>query len=108
MDNRIERLLETFQVNGWTLNGQADVVSDWWFTEILHLTSRWRPVNTNLYLILMTDPQEIKEKLVWCIRVSSIIPKDKDFSYIDQVTLNDIKKIDLGEFVQSINRIVLI
>ncbi|GAB2833050.1 hypothetical protein GCM10027043_38740 [Ferruginibacter profundus] len=107
MDTRVERLLEVFQSNGWTFIGSAEVVSDWWFTDVLHLTSKWRPVNTNLYLTLLTDPQDIKEKIVWCVSVSSVIPNDRHCSYIGQVTLNDIKKIDLNEFVQKINKIAL-
>lgn len=107
MDTRVKRLLEAFQSNGWTLNGSADVVSDWWFTDILHLTSKWRPVNTNLYLTLLTDPQEINHKIVWCVSISYIIPGDRNFSYIDQVKLNDIKRADVNEFVKKINKIVL-
>jgi len=107
VDTRVEKLLEAFKSNGWTFVGSADISSDWWFSDVLHLTSTWRPVNTNLYLTLLTDPQDIKEKIVWCISVSSVIPNDRHFSYIDQVTLNDIKRIDLDEFVKKVNKIVL-
>jgi len=108
VDSRVEKVLEAFQSNGWTCVGSVDMPSDWWFSDVLHLTSSWRPENTNLYLTLLTDPQNIKEKKVWCISVSSVIPTDRLFSYIAEVTLNDIKKIDLDEFVQKVNKIVLI
>jgi hypothetical protein len=107
MDSRVEKLLKAFQSNGWTFVGSADISSDSWFSDILHLTSTWRPVNTNLYLTLLTDPQITKEKIVWCISVSSIKPNDRHFPYIDQVTLNDIKKIDLDEFVKKVNKNIL-
>ena len=107
MDTRIEKLLEAFQSNGWTFAGSAEISSDWWFSDILQLTSTWRPVDTNLYLTLLTDPQDIEEKIVWCIGVSSVIPNDRHSIYIDQVTLNDLKRIDLDEFVKNINKTVL-
>jgi hypothetical protein len=107
VDARIEKLLESFQSNGWTFVGSADISSDWWFSDVLHLTATWRPVNTNLYLTLLTDPQNIKEKIVWCISVSSVIPNDRHFPYIDQVTLNDIKRTDLNEFVKKVNKTIL-
>ena len=107
MDSRIEKLLEAFQSNGWTFVGSADISSDWWFSDVLHLTSTWRPVNTNIYLTLLTDPQIINEKIVWCISASSVKPNARHFPYVDQVTLNDIKKIDLNEFVKKVNKIVL-
>jgi hypothetical protein len=107
MDSRVEKLLKAFQSNGWTFIGSADQSSDWWFSDILHLTSTWRPINTNLYLTLLTDPQNIKEKIVWNIGVSSVKPNDRYFLYIDQVTLNDINKIDLDDFVKKLNKTVL-
>jgi hypothetical protein len=107
VDTRVKKLLEAFQSNGWTFVGSTDISSDWWFSEVLHFTSTWRPIDTNLYLTLLTDPQEIKEKIVWCIGVSSVIPNDRHFSYIDQITLNDFKRIDLLSFVDNINKIML-
>lgn len=107
MDTRVEKLLAAFQSNGWTFVGSADISSDWWFSDVLHLTSTWRPVNTNLYLTLLTDPQDIKEKIVWCVRASSVIPNDRHSSYIGQVTLNDFKRIDIEEFVKKVNKILL-
>jgi hypothetical protein len=107
VDSRIEKLLKAFQSNGWTFVGLADTSSDWWFSDILHLTSTWRPVNSNLYLILLTDPQNIKEQIVWGVSVSSVKPNDRHFPYIGQVTLNDINKINLHEFVKKVNKTLL-
>jgi hypothetical protein len=107
VDSRIEKLIKAFQSNGWTFVGSTDTSSDWWFSDILHLTSTWRPINTDLYLTLLNDPQNIKEKIVWNIGVSAVKPNDRHFPYIDQVTLNDINKIDLDEFVKKVNKIVL-
>lgn len=107
MDIRIERLLKIFQINGWKLVGSVDTPSDWWFTDILRLTSTWRPVNTSIYLTLLVDPLIIERKIIWCIRVSSEKPIDRDFPFIDEITLNDINKVDLGKFVRNINIVTL-
>jgi hypothetical protein len=108
MDPRADKLLKAFYTNGWTFEGPADISSDWWFSEVLHLTSRWRPVNTNLYLTLLTDPQIIQEKIIYCIGVSAVIPNDRFFHFIEQITVNDVKKIDIDEFVKKINKVVLV
>jgi hypothetical protein len=108
MDNRIEQLLAAFQSNGWTFVGSADVSSDWWFSDILRLESTWRPIGTLLYLTLLTDPQILDEKIIWRIVISSKIPDNKRFNYIDQITLNDIKRTDLKRFVVSVNSKVLL
>ena len=107
MDNRVEQLLAAFQSNGWTFAGSADVSSDWWFSDILQLESIWRPIGTSLYLTLLTDPQVLNEKVTWCVGISSRIPDDKSFNYIDQITLNDIKRTDLKSFVGKVNKILL-
>jgi hypothetical protein len=108
MDPRVEKLIDTFQSNGWTYKGLVDVPNDWWFTDILHLVSTWRPVNTNLYLTLLTDPQITDKKEVWSIGISSILPDGENFNHLDQLTLNDIKRTDLKKFVDKINAVVLI
>ena len=108
MDNRIEQLLAAFQSNGWKLVGSADVSSDWWFSDILQLESTWRPIGTHLYLTLLTDPQILDEKIIWCIAISSKIPDNKWFKYVDQIALNDINRTDLKKFVVSINSKVLL
>jgi hypothetical protein len=108
MDNRIEQLLVAFQSNGWTFAGSADVSSDWWFSDILQLESNWRPIGTPLYLTLLTDPQISDEKIIWCIGISSKIPDDRSFNYIDQISLNDIKRTDLKIFVVGVNAKVLL
>jgi hypothetical protein len=107
MDNRIEQLLSTFQSNGWKFVGSADVSSDWWFSDILQLESTWRPIGTHLYLTLLTDPQILNEKIIWCIALSSKIPDNRNFNYIDQITLNYIKRTDLKRFVVSVNSKIL-
>jgi hypothetical protein len=108
MDNRIEQLLAVFQSNGWMFAGSADVSSDWWFSDILQLESTWRPIGTSLYLTLLTDPQVLDEKDIWCIGISSNIPDSRNFTYIDQIALNDIKRTDLKKFVVSVNAKVLL
>jgi hypothetical protein len=107
MDPRVEKLIEAFESKGWKYIGSTDTSSDWWFTEILQLTSTWRPVGTSIYLTLLTDPCYSKEKVVWCISISSIIPQGKPAMPIDSLTLNDIKRTDLPAFVDKINRAVL-
>ena len=108
MDNRIEQLLATFQSNGWAFAGSADVSSDWWFSDILQLESTWRPVGTLLYLTLLTDPQISDKKIIWCIAISSEIPDNRSYNYIDQIALNDIKRTDLKKIVVSVNSKVLL
>jgi hypothetical protein len=107
VDTRVEKLLAAFQRNGWLFVGLTDTPAEWWFSELFHLTSIWRPVNTNLYLALLNDPQNIKEKIIWSVSIAKIIPNDRHFSPIAQLTLNDIKRIDLDEFVKQVNKIVL-
>ena len=108
MDTRLYKLIDAFQTKGWTLKGSVDTTSDWWFSDILQLCSVWRPADTLIYLTLLTDPQILDEKIVWCIGISSSIPDSRHYKFIDQVTLNDIKRIDLSFFVDNINKIVLV
>lgn len=107
MDARVEKLIGAFQQTGWSLLGPADVQSDWWFLDMLQLKSQWSPVDTDLYLTLLTDPQVSDRKIAWCIGISSGIPDNRHFSFIGQVTLNDIKRTDLSSLVERINKIVL-
>ena len=107
MDNRIKQLLSAFQSNGWKFVGSADVSSDWWFSDILQLESTWHPIGTPLYLTLLTDPQILDEKIIWCISISSEIPDSKSFNYIDKIALNDIKRTDLKNFVGKVSKIIL-
>jgi hypothetical protein len=107
VETRIEKVVNVFEENGWTLAGSADVSSDWWFEDIIKLVSKWHPVGTCLYLTLLTDPQLTPKKEVWCIGVSATIPTVTHFTYIDQITLNDIKRTDLNIWVDKINKIVL-
>ena len=107
MDVRLEKLLNAFQANGWTLTGPVDT-SDWWFSDIFHFASNWRPVGTNIYLTSLTDPEFLDKKIVWCVGVSTEIPDNRSFTFIDQVSLNDLKKINLNDFVNRINKAVLV
>jgi hypothetical protein len=107
MDLRLEKLLNAFYANGWALIGPVDT-SDWWFSDILHLVSNRRPVGTNIYLTSLTDPEFLDKKIVWCVGVSTEIPDNRSFTFIDQVSLNDIKKINLNDFVKKINKAVLV
>jgi hypothetical protein len=108
MDTRLDKLIDVFETKGWTLNGSVDVSSDWWFSDILQLSSVWKPVDTVIYLTSLTDPQYLDKKIVWCIGISASIPDNRHYKFIDQVTLNDIKRIDLLSFVDNINKIVLV
>jgi hypothetical protein len=108
MDIRVKKLLDVFQQNGWEFVGSVDISSDWWFSEVLQLCSIWKPIGTQLYLTLLTDPQIHDKKIVWCIGISSMIPGSRHESFIDQLTLNDINRIDLSAFVGNINRYVLV
>ena len=107
MDSRIEKLINAFEKKGWTLKGSVDVSSDWWFEDIIKLISTWHPTGTNLYLTLLTDPQILDKKIVWCIAVSSTVPQNQSFIYLEQITLNDIKKTDLDVFVDRVNNVAL-
>jgi hypothetical protein len=107
MDPRIKKLIEAFESKGWKYIGPTDTSSDWWFTEILQLTSTWRPRGNLIYLTLLTDPMYSQEKVVWCISVSSTLPQGQPAKPIDALTLNDIKRTDLSTFVDKINQAVL-
>lgn len=67
LDTRVKKLIDIFLQKGWEFIGSADTQSDWWFSDILQLSSTWRPVGTQLYLTLLTDPQMLDKKLygVW-------------------------------------------
>ena len=107
MDSRIRKLISYFEQNGWKLKGVSDKQNDWWFESIILLTSGWRPTGTTLYLTLLTDPMYTDSKVVWAVNVSSSLPEEKDFRTIRQITMNDIKRTDLTEFVKEINSVVL-
>src|SRR5690242_19892455 len=105
MDERIRKLINAFESNGWAFNSPVDV-SDWWFTDILHLTSTWRPVNTDLYLTLLIDPEIREKKIIWAVGISASIPGDP-FDFMAKVTLNEISITSLEEMVSKVNRAVL-
>jgi hypothetical protein len=107
MDPRIEKLINTFQDRGWRMKGAADISSDWWFQDILELVSVWSPVGTYLYMTLLTDPQIADRKVVWCVSFSSTIPDNRNFTFIDGISLNDIKKENLLLLVEKVNNVVL-
>lgn len=104
---RLEKLVNAFESKGWKLVGSVDVPSEWWFQDIIQLTSTWRPIGTSVYLTLLTDPAVIDKKIIWSIAISISVPASRNSSYIDQVTLNDIKKTDLSSLIDKINHIVL-
>lgn len=106
MDDRIRKLIKVFESNGWVFKEPADL-SDWWFAEILQLSSAWRPVNTSLYLTLLTDPQIRDKKVVWAVGISASIPDNRGFDFIATVTLNEISKAPLEELVNKVNGVVL-
>ena len=108
MDPRLAKLINAFQQKGWALKGSVDISSDWWFSDILHLSSTWRPVGKDIYLTLLTDPQMLDRKVVWCIGISLNIPVNSQNNFIDQITLNDINRDDLSSFVDNINKIALV
>ena len=107
MDVRILKLIHSFEENGWTSKGSVDVQNDWWFEDILLLSSKWRPVGTKIYLTLLTDPQEIDKKTIWCVHISPVIPVNRWDKSTKQILINAILKTDLKDFVKSINDVVL-
>lgn len=107
MDARIEKIMKAFLENGWKMIGPVDISSDWWFDEIFLIESQWSPVGKKLYLTLLTDPMEIRRKEVWSVSVSSSLPENRHIKPIGQITLNDVKKIDLKSFVKLINDLIL-
>lgn len=107
MDSRVNKLIAEFEQTGWKCEGSVELKSDWWFEDILLFVSKWRPAGTALYLTLLTDPQIIKKKVVWAISISCSLPEQNDLKSIQQLSLNDIKKTNLSEFVKEINSIAL-
>jgi hypothetical protein len=107
MDDRVKKLSGYFIKNGWKLIGSVDVKQEWWFEDIILLESVCNPIGKQLYLTLNTDPIEIKRKIVWAISISTELPEEKNYKSISQITLNDIKKTDLDNFVKSINDLIL-
>ena len=107
MDTRIEKLIKRFENNGWKSIGSVDISQDWWFEDIIMLQSVRSPVGKKIYLTLLTDPIDIKKRIVWCVSISLSLPDQENLNWIKQITLNDIKRTDLEEFVKEINRIAL-
>ena len=108
MDIRIEKLIGSFENNGWKSMGSADIKPDWWFDDIIMLQSVWRPVGKQVFLTLLTDPGNIRKKIVWCISISTELPLDgNNNNHLKQITLNDIKRTDLEYFVKQINESLL-
>ena len=107
MDARILKLIESFENKGWQQAGSADIKQDWWFDDIIILSSIWKPVGKEIYLTLLTDPMEKDKKSVWAIAISAVMPIEKNFNWIKQVSLNEISKINLQEFVTEVNDKVL-
>ena len=107
MDARAEKLLSAFERNDWKISGSADISGDWWFQDIIQLTSLWRPIGVSIYLTLLIDPTITDSKEVWAIGVSSEIPGDRPRKFLDQITLKDIKRTDLETFVKRINETAL-
>ncbi|MEI9955145.1 MAG: hypothetical protein WDM90_02305 [Ferruginibacter sp.] len=107
MDSRVEKIVTSFINNGWKLIGSVDISTEWWFDDIFMIESVWNPVEKKLYLTLLVDSIEIKERKIWSVSVSTVLPKDKNDEQIGQIGLNEVKKMDLTNFVKSINDLIL-
>jgi len=107
MDARVEKIINSFLENGWKMIGSIDISSDWWFDDIILFESVWNPVGKKLYLTILTDPMELRRKEIWAVSVSSAMPNNKTSAPLGLVALNEVKKLDLKKFVQSINILVL-
>jgi hypothetical protein len=92
MDARLEFLINAFENNGWSNEGPVEVPGDWWFEDIILLISTWRPINTKLYVTLLTDPYYVNKKIVWEYAISTVLPTGRESIYIDHLPVNDIKK----------------
>jgi hypothetical protein len=92
MDQRVEKVVKAFANNGWNLAGSVDISQEWWFDDIILLESIRSPVGKKLYMTLLTDPMERKKKKVWAISLSTILPEQKNYESLSQITLNDVKK----------------
>lgn len=57
----------------------------WWFEDIIMLQSVWRPAGKQVYLTLLTDPGNIKEKIVWCVAISVSLPDQESSNWIKQI-----------------------
>lgn len=107
MDQRIEKVIEAFTSNGWKLVDSLDVSQEWWFSDIILLEFVWKPSGKILYLTLLTDPMEIKRKVVWAISLSFTMPEKINYEPLSQIALNDVKKTNLENFVKSFNELIL-
>lgn len=107
MDPRLSKLINAFENNGWVNEGTVDISNDWWFKDILQLRYSHSRLDKFIYLTLLTDPQFIREKKVWCIGISTTIPGNENFRYLKQVTLNDIKRTNLNLLAKEITRTLL-
>lgn len=107
MDARVERVVRSFENNGWRAMAAVDIKPDWWFDDIIMLQSVWRPVGKYIYLTLLTDAGNIKRKIVLDIGISTELQVERNSNWLKQISLNDIKRIDLEKVVQEINEIVL-
>ncbi len=106
MDQRVKKLIIEFENNGWKQSKSVDISTDWWFEDIFKLISIWRPIDKPIYLTLLTDPEVLNKKIVWSIGISSEIPDSRHFNFIEQISLNEIKKTNLKTLVERLNEIL--
>lgn len=106
MDTLVQKLIDAFQLKGWQCIAPADASSDWWFTDIFQLRSVRRPDDANIYLTLLSDPQLVEQKIIWCVGVSSNLVRGP-IKYLASLAVNDIKQTDLGAFVEKIDKAIL-
>jgi hypothetical protein len=93
--------------NGWKMIASVDIKPDWWFVDVILIESIWNPAGKKLYLTLLIDPMEVNKKEVWAVSVSTLLPENKNDSALGLITLNEVKKQDLKNFVKSINESIL-
>ena len=46
-------------------------------------------------------------KKVWAVKISSELPNNKHYKFLGEITLNDIKRMDLDLLAKTINKSVL-
>ena len=71
------------------------------------MESVWNPLGRKLYLTILTDLMVKKRKEIWAVSVSFEMPEDQNSKSSGLITLNEVKKINLKNFVQSINVSIL-
>jgi len=118
MDIRIKKLISKLEEDGWKLIGEIEDSLEWWADSILEFSSDKRPLDAQIYLTVLVDPQwgttEIDYRKrqnrksgqgIWAIGISANIPDERLYDFDFLYSLIELGKKRLGNIVDQINEL---